>query len=153
MHETCDAPNINRYTDAPVRCGTTSAHGKELATLARVPYLLLGSSAAALGLVGIFVPLLPTTVFLLVAAWAFARSSPRLHRALLDHPRLGPPIRHWQAHRCVSRRGKALAVASMAVSFLISAYLLSGSPLTLALAGAVLAIVAAYLTTRPSCSH
>jgi uncharacterized membrane protein YbaN (DUF454 family) len=53
----------------------------------------------------------------------------------------------------VSRRGKALAVTSMAVSFLISAYLLSGSPLAVVGVGAVLAIVAAYLTTRPSCSH
>jgi hypothetical protein len=122
-------------------------------TLARLPYLAIGSLAAALGLVGIFVPLLPTTVFLLVAAWAFARSSPRLHRALLDHPRLGPPIRRWQAHRCVSRRGKALAVTSMAVSFLVSAYVLSGSLLALAVVGAVLVIVAAYLATRPSCSH
>jgi hypothetical protein len=107
-------------------------------TLARLPYLAIGSLAAALGL---------------VAAWAFARSSPRLHRALLDHPRLGPPIRRWQRHRCVTRRGKVLAVTSMAVSFLISAYLLSGSPLAVVGVGAVLAIVAAYLTTRPSCSH
>lgn len=122
-------------------------------TLARVPYLAVGSLSAALGLVGIFVPLLPTTVFLLVAAWAFARSSPRLHRALLDHPRLGPPIQRWQSQRCVSRRGKALAVTSMAGSFLVSAHLLNGSPLAVAGVGAVLAIVALYLATRPSCSH
>ncbi|MCU0971113.1 MAG: YbaN family protein [Gammaproteobacteria bacterium] len=134
------------------RIATTLGPGLP-ATLGRLPYLAIGSLSAALGLVGLFVPLLPTTVFLLVAAWAFARSSPRLHRALLEHPRLGPPIQRWQAQRCVSRRGKALAVTSMAGSFLVSAHLLNGSPLAVAGVGGVLAIVALYLATRPSCSH
>jgi hypothetical protein len=120
--------------------------------LFRLPYLVLGSLSAALGLVGVFVPLLPTTIFLIAAAWALGRSSPRLHRALLEHPRLGPPVRRWQSHRCVSRRGKVLATTSMAVSFLVSAHLLGSSPLLVATVGVVLAAVAVYLLTRPPCA-
>ncbi len=59
----------------------------------------LGVAALALGIVGVVVPLLPTTPFLILAAYLFSRGSGRLHAWLVDHPTFGPPIRHWREHR------------------------------------------------------
>jgi len=110
---------------------------------------LLGLCAAGLGLAGVFVPGLPTTVFLLVAAWAFARSSPRLHAWLVGHPHLGPMIRDWGERRAVPRSAKVAAVATMAVSWAVL-YLVQPAPVLLVVAGACMAAVAAWLVTRPS---
>ena len=62
----------------------------------RLIYIAIGCIAVVLGVIGIFLPLLPTTPFLLVAAWAFAKSSPRLEAWLTNHPRFGPPLRDWR---------------------------------------------------------
>lgn len=72
-----------------------------------------------LALIGIALPGMPTTVFLLLAAWAAGRGWPRLNRWLLQHPRLGPPIHHWREHRAVPRRAKCLAALSMTLSMLL----------------------------------
>lgn len=69
------------------------------------------------GLIGIAVPLLPTTVFVLLAAFFFARSSERLHRRLLENKRFGPMIRDYQAGLGIPARAKAGAVAAIALSF------------------------------------
>jgi uncharacterized membrane protein YbaN (DUF454 family) len=115
----------------------------------RALWLGAGGLALAAGLAGIVLPLVPTTVFLLAAAFAFARSSPRLYGWLLAHPRLGPPIRDWQAHRCIRPRAKALAVLAMAASLLV-AWLAGLGPGPLAAQVAILAVVAAFLLSRPS---
>ncbi len=81
----------------------------------------LGVLALVVGVIGIFVPLLPTTIFLLIALWAFSRSSPRFHRWLYEHPRLGPPLRAWHQHRVIPPRAKAAAVGFMAVGLLLAA--------------------------------
>ena len=73
--------------------------------------LFLGWTALVLGVVGIFVPLLPTTPFLLLAAWAFFRSSPRLYERLLAHPCLGNYIRNFREYRAIPLRAKVLSVA------------------------------------------
>ena len=64
-----------------------------------VHYVLLtvGWSAVILGVIGIFLPIMPTTPFLLLAAWCFARSSQRFHDWLLNHPQLGPTVKAWQS--------------------------------------------------------
>lgn len=120
--------------------------------LARLAFFLLGGISLGLGLIGLFVPGLPTTVFLLLAAWSWARSSPRWHLALLSHPRLGPPIQSWQQHRCLSRRSKRNAVLGILASFLISAYALSDSSLLVIALGLFLAGLIGYLLSRPTCS-
>jgi hypothetical protein len=75
-------------------------------------YKLLGFVFVALGLIGVYLPLLPTTPFLLLAAACFARSSERCHQWLLNNPTFGPIIRDWQDRRCISRTSKTIALAS-----------------------------------------
>ncbi len=91
--------------------------------IARALWAAGGSAALALGVVGIVTPLLPTVPFLLLAAFCFARSSARLHRWLLGHPKLGPPIRDWQNKGAISPRAKRLATLSIGVTFAVSAVL------------------------------
>lgn len=81
--------------------------------LARGLYAALGVVSMTLGLVGVFVPGLPTTVFVIVASYLFARSSPRLERWLESHPLLGPPLRQFRETGGMPRRRKGLALASM----------------------------------------
>ncbi|MBT2767010.1 YbaN family protein [Stenotrophomonas sp. ISL-67] len=81
----------------------------------RWAWWLLAYASLGTGIVGIFVPGLPTTVFILISAWAASRGSERLHNWLLRHPRFGPAIANWQAHGAVSRKGKWMATLTMAV--------------------------------------
>jgi uncharacterized membrane protein YbaN (DUF454 family) len=108
----------------------------------------LALASTALGIVGVFVPILPTTPFLLVAAWAAGKGWPQFEAWLVTHPRLGPPIRRWRDHRAVPRSAKWAAVASM----LLSAALLWWSAASLAIQLGVtlfLLAVAAWLWRRP----
>ena len=76
-------------------------------------WTLVGILFVVLGAIGAVLPLLPTTPFVLVAAWCFARSSPRLHRWLLDSRLFGPMLRDWEENRCVPLRAKITAVVMM----------------------------------------
>lgn len=78
-------------------------------------YLALGWLSVGLGVIGIFLPLLPTTPFMLLAAWLFAKGSPRLHDWICNHPRFGEPIRQWNEHGVINRRAKALAMLAFLV--------------------------------------
>ncbi len=111
-------------------------------------YLLLGLAALGFGLAGVVLPLLPTTPFLLLAAFAFARSSPRLHDWLLTHPRLGGPIADWRAGGRIRPRVKLLALAAMAAT-LAGSWLAGLAPPLLAVQAAALAAVAVFLLSRP----
>jgi len=87
---------------------------------ARILWLAVGFLATGCGIAGVVLPLVPTTPFLLLAAFAFARSSPRLHNWLVNHPRLGPPIADWQAHGAISRRTKLIAAGVMIATLALS---------------------------------
>jgi uncharacterized membrane protein YbaN (DUF454 family) len=82
----------------------------------RFGYVALGCVFVALGVVGAFLPVMPTTVFMIGALWAFSMSSKRLEAWLLGHPRFGPPLVAWRAHRVIPLRVKVFAFGSMAVS-------------------------------------
>lgn len=115
---------------------------------ARTLWLILGLVSTTCGIAGIVLPLVPTTPFLLLAAYAFTRSSPRLHNWLVTHPRLGPPIADWNAHGAINRRAKIVAVAVMAATVMLSAAMgLSG--MVLLVQAAVLCASAAFVLTRP----
>ena len=77
------------------------------------PWTLLGSFFVMLGAAGAVLPLLPTTPFILVAAWCFARSSPRMHRWLLESALFGSIVRNWEQNRCVPLRAKITALVMM----------------------------------------
>lgn len=120
-------------------------------SLVRVLFFLAGLSCLTLGVAGAFLPLLPTVPFLLLAAGCFARSSARVHRWLLEHPRLGPPVRAWQEHGAIAPRAKLLAGALLLGS---AAYALVGMGAPPWLRGATLGVSLAALTfvlTRPPC--
>lgn len=82
----------------------------------RLLYLCLGFASVALGTAGVALPLLPTVPFMLLAAFFFARSSPRLEAWIVDHPRFGPHIRAWRERRAISPAGKRAALAAFALS-------------------------------------
>lgn len=115
----------------------------------RLAFHALGWAFVALGAIGAVLPVMPTTIFLIGAAWAFGRSSPRLEARLLGDPRFGPALRAWRDHRALSRRGKLCASAGIAAGY-ASFYFLSAPPPWLALTVfAAMAAVALWLVRRP----
>ncbi len=83
---------------------------------ARALWLAAGVLSLITGVVGIFLPLLPTTPFVLLAAFCFSRGSERWERWLLAHPRFGPMVRDWRLHRAVPLRAKQIATLMMTAS-------------------------------------
>ena len=113
----------------------------------RILYLAAGFLALALGAVGLFLPLLPTVPFMILAAFCFARSSPVLEARLVNHPYFGAHIRRWREQGAISRRGKQAAVAAFAFSALL-AFLLAPFPWMLIPLAAAL-IGGSWIWTRP----
>ena len=114
----------------------------------RLLWLVLGVLALMLGTLGAVLPLLPTVPFLLLAAAAFARSSPRLERRILDHPTYGPPVRAWRERGAISRLAKIWATLAMACGVGFS--LLAGMPLWIVATQAMICTaIAAFVVTRP----
>jgi uncharacterized membrane protein YbaN (DUF454 family) len=120
--------------------------------LTRIATLLFWRALAlvclALGVVGVFLPVLATTPFLLVAAWAGGKGWPALEAWLLAHPHLGPPIRRWRDHRAVPRAAKWAASAGILSTSALLA--LSQAPLALKIGVPLLLLaVAWWLWRRP----
>lgn len=116
----------------------------------RLAMIVLGCSCVAIGAIGAFLPLLPTTPFLLIALWAFSRSSARLHRWLYTHKILGPSLRNWREHRIIPVRAKVSALLVMAASFV---YLLLGHDApwqVLVVAATVMLGAASFILSCPS---
>ena len=107
--------------------------------LIRLAYLCAGLLAMAAGAIGAFLPLLPTVPFFILAAFCFARSSPRLEQWLVGHERFGPHIAAWRSRGAISRSGKRAALAAFAVSAVAGLAMLSFPwsllPLLVAIAG------------------
>lgn len=111
--------------------------------------MLAGLFMTALGIVGAFLPLLPTTPFLLVAVWCFSRSSPRLEQWLLNHRTLGPPLMNWRREGAISARAKTMAVSLIVASYGFFWYRTQPSPLLAVIVGLVLAGSVTFILTRP----
>ena len=86
----------------------------------RFTYLLIGHTSLTLAFVGIFVPLLPTTPFVLLAAACYSRGSERFNSWIHEHPRFGPMITSWREHRAIGPRAKIAAVVTLVISITVS---------------------------------
>lgn len=115
----------------------------------RVLFIAFGWTCVGLGLVGLVLPVMPTTPFLLVAAWAFARSSERFHDWLVEHPRLGPPVRAWRHHGVVPTRAKVLALSTMCLSLAYVTLFVARDWVLPVVAATPMALTALWLVTRP----
>ncbi|PWR02882.1 DUF454 domain-containing protein [Meridianimarinicoccus roseus] len=115
----------------------------------RLFWTFAGLIAVAIGLVGIVVPLLPTVPLMILAAFCFGKSSPRLHDWLVDHPVYGPHIRDWRTHGAIRAPAKRIATVSIFVAFGISV-MLAVRPSILAIQAVVLIAVLTFIWSRPS---
>jgi uncharacterized membrane protein YbaN (DUF454 family) len=82
-------------------------------------FVAIGHGFVALGVIGAFVPLMPTTIFLILAASCYAKGSVRLHQKLMSHRTFGPALRNWEQHHAMSVRAKTAAITAIVVSFAI----------------------------------
>jgi uncharacterized protein len=114
---------------------------------------ILGGLLFAVGVVGAFVPLLPTTIFWILAAACWARSAPALRSRLLSHPRFGRALRDWSDDHAISRRGKLCAVGGMTAGGLWSWWSLGCSGYAAVLLAAGLGLIAVWIVSRPEPAH
>ena len=117
--------------------------------MSRIILLGLGWVCVSLGFIGIFVPGLPTTIFLIIALWAFTKTSKKLRYWLLHHKRFGPILSNWQEHKVVPLRAKILMVTFMILSVILFHYSLQNLYLTTGLI-VILGFVARYVISLPS---
>jgi hypothetical protein len=111
--------------------------------------MVSGWISLILGIIGIFLPLLPTTPFVLLSAYCFSKSSERLHSWLINQPRLGPMIQHWEQHGSISQGAKVTATALIVSLFSISLVFFALSILVKTALVCTGAGVLAFIWTRP----
>ena len=109
----------------------------------------LGLFCVGLALIGVFLPLLPTVPFLLLASFFFARSSERLHSWILAHPTFGPMIDDWNSHGAIRPRAKRLATLSIALVFGLS-LIVGVSMKVVIIQAVVLSCVLIFIWSRPN---
>jgi uncharacterized membrane protein YbaN (DUF454 family) len=113
----------------------------ERAAIGRLILASLGVLCLALGVIGVFVPGLPTTEFVLAASYLFARSSPRLERWLESNRWLGPSLRRFRETRSMPRRAKVFALASMWTGLGVSIYVLASVGVGAQIAAALMGVI------------
>jgi len=123
---------------------------KRITRPARLTYLALGWFFFALGVIGAFLPVLPTTPFMILSLWAFSNSSERARNWLYTHRVFGPSLQRWHEHRVIPPRAKMASIGAMSLSF---GYLSFFTPTTwpwLLATGALMAYGALFILTKPS---
>ena len=122
----------------------------KLHSIKRMLLTFMGMVFVCLGILGIVLPVLPTTPFMIIALWCFAQSSERFHKWLYEHSVFGPPLQQWDRHRVIPPIAKAIAVIAMIASTIyVTTY--SGVPYYMEIAMGILFIYAAwYILSKPS---
>ena len=115
----------------------------------QMAWRLLAGISIALAAIGAVLPVVPTTPFLLLAAWAAKRGAPELYERLHQHAIWGPTLCHWRDQRAISARAKMLAVTTMSASWLFLWFLKAASPV-LIITAVIFISVGAFILTRPS---
>ena len=118
----------------------------------RLAWLSLGLLCVALGAIGVILPLMPTTVFLLVATFAFARSSPKLHNWLLEHRIFGNVIKNWQTHKAIGKKAKRASAVSM-IAIVALSWGMGAPSWVVGSQVVILGLVATFIMTRPLPPH
>ena len=111
--------------------------------------IFLGWTCVCIAFIGIFVPGIPTTPLLLVALWAFAKTSKRFHRWLINHKRFGPILTNWENHKVVPKKAKIIMVIFQ-IFAVIMLYWYTQSLLYSSLLAIVLIFVAKYVLSLPN---
>lgn len=114
----------------------------------RTAWFSAGILSLGCGFAGSVLPVLPTTPFILLAVYAFARSSPRLHNWLICHPQFGPLIHNWREYGAIDRRTKIISLVVMALTPLIT-WSIGAPSWALAIQIIVLMLAATFIVTRP----
>ena len=115
----------------------------------KIILIIIGWSCVGFAFIGTFVPGIPTTIFLIVALWAFAKSSKKFHSWLLNHKKFGPILQNWESHKVVPRKAKILMVILQISAVIIFHYSLQNIYLT-AILIITLVFVARYVLSLPS---
>jgi len=113
-------------------------------------YFLLGWLFFALGAVGVVIPVLPTTPFMLLALWAFSKSSDKFHAWLYSHSFFGPPLQQWQEHQVIPLVAKVMAITMMLGSFTYLAFFSTVPVSILIIIALVMLGGALFILTKPS---
>lgn len=117
-------------------------------SISRVLWFLLGGLCLGLGALGVLLPVLPTTPFVIAAAFAFGKGSPRLRAWLLGHRVFGPMIRDWEANGTIEERYKRMAYVLMGLAF-VASVIAGVKPVVLIIQATVMGCAALYVATRP----
>ena len=116
----------------------------------KLGYFIVGWISLALGVLGIVLPLLPTTPFVLLSAFCFSKSSARFHQWLLNHRVFGPLVKDWQRHGVIQLKAKILATVSMVAMISVSLYFVSIPAVYVASIVLMMSGVLVFIWTRPS---
>jgi uncharacterized membrane protein YbaN (DUF454 family) len=145
MHEHQEPGRDTVITETDV-----SAYRSLLGKGKRIGFIVLGCFFVLLGIIGAMLPVMPTTVFLIAAAWAFGRSSPRLENWMLQHPKFGPVLIAWRKEGAIPKHGKIAACSGITVGYIIF-YVCSSPSWWLALiVFAFMFGTALWIVTRPA---
>ena len=124
--DTIEKPDVTLNIELAQSSASPLGQSKTKKALLKITGLMF----VGLAILGVVLPILPTTPFLLVAAACFAKSSPRLQKKLLANKTFGPLINEWQQHRSIPRKAKQVALLTIILSVVWSAYLLKNVMLT-----------------------
>ena len=116
----------------------------------RSVYIALGWVFVGTGFVGAFLPVLPTTPFMILALWMFSKSSARFHDWLYHHPVFGPSLQRWHQHRVVPPMAKLASVSMMSISFTYLVFWSTVPQWGVILSGGLMAYAAWFILSKPS---